>query len=86
MSQYQLIFLLNEESGLKKIEDLILSLKGKVLKKDDWGEKVLAYPIKKNQKAHFYQWQIEISADKIKELRKKLGYNEKLIRYLILLS
>lgn len=84
MNQYQLTFLLNEESELKKINELITSLNGKVINQENWGEKTLAYPIKKNKKAHFYHWLIEIPKNQIKELRKKLNYNEKLIRYLIL--
>lgn len=84
MSQYELTFLLNEEAELKVLKELITSLNGEVIKEEKWGEKTLSYPIKKNLKAHFYHWKISVGSTKVLELRKKLNYNEKLIRYLLL--
>jgi len=86
MSKYDFTFLLNEEEEIKKIKELISSLKGKIAKEDSWGKKTLAYPIKKIKAANFYNWQIEMDSKTMKELKKKLDYNEKLIRYLILVS
>ncbi len=84
MSQYSLTFLLNEEAELKTLKELVVSLGGVIKKEEKWGEKSLAYPIKNIRSAHYYQWQMEIEKNKIFELKKKLNYNEKLIRYLIL--
>ncbi len=84
MSQYSLTFLLNEEAELKVLKDLVASLGGVIKKEEKWGEKTLAYPIKKHNSAHYYQWQMEIEKNKILELKKLLNYNEKLIRYLLL--
>ncbi len=84
--RYCFVFLLNEENELTKLRNLITSVQGKIIKEEDWGEKKLAYPIKKQTKAHYYQWLLDIPAKKMKELKKKLEYNEKIIRYLILLS
>ena len=84
--KYELTFLLNEEAELKNIKDLIASLKGKVEKEEDWGQKTLSYQIKNNQSAHFYNYVINIEKDKLSELKKKLNFNEKLLRYLLLLQ
>jgi len=84
MSKYDFTFLLNEEAELKTIKDLIASFKGKVVKEDNWGKKTLAFPIKKIKTASFYNWQIEMETALVKEFKKKLDYNEKLIRYLML--
>ena len=86
MIKYDFTFLLNQEEELKIIKDLIASLKGKVTKEDSWGKKTLAFPIKKITVANFYNWQIEMETKVMKEFKKKLDYNEKLIRYLILNS
>ncbi len=86
MSKYDFTFLLNEEAELKIIKDLITSLKGKVTKEDNWGKKTLSFPIKKTKIANFYNWQIEMETRTMKELKKKLDYNEKLIRYLLLVQ
>ena len=86
MSKYDFTFLLNEEAELKIIKDLITSLKGKVTKEDNWGKKTLAFPIKKIKVANFYNWQIEMETKTMKEFKKKLDYNEKLIRYILLVE
>lgn len=84
MSQYELTFLLNEESELKVLKELVTSLDGEVTKEEKWGEKTLAYPIKSAYKAHYYHWMVSVPTKQVMELRKKLNYNEKLIRYLLL--
>lgn len=84
MAQYELTFLLNEEAELKNLKALITSLEGKVTKEDKWGERELAYPIKKNSSAVYYNWQLSIDEGKINEFKKKLNFTDKMIRYLLL--
>jgi len=84
--KYELTFLLNDKEELNNIKNLIESFKGSIKKDEDWGEKTLSYPIKNNQKARFYNYLIEIDRSKIMELRKKLSFNEKLIRYLLIVK
>lgn len=84
MTQYELTFLLNEEAELKNLKTLITSLAGTVTKEDKWGERELAYSIKKNTSAVFYNWQITIDEKRINEFKKKLNFTEKMIRYLLL--
>lgn len=84
--KYELTFLLNEEKELAVIKDLLKSLDAKLLEEAAWGKKNLIYPIKKHTIASFYNWKIDIKKTAVSELRKKLNYNEKLIRYLLLIS
>ncbi len=84
MSKYDLTFLLNEEAELKTLKELLISLDAKLIKEENWGEKTLAYPIKSLLKAHYYQWHLEMPKNNAMELRKRLQFNEKLIRYLLL--
>lgn len=84
MSQYEITFLLNEDKELAILKELVASYKGKVLKEDDWGVKELSYPIKKITSAHFYNWQFEMKPLDVTNFKRKLNFNEKLIRYLIL--
>ena len=86
MNHYELTFLLNEEAELTKLKELVESLGGKISKEEAWGEKTLTYPIKKNRTAHYYQWQIEMDKKNILEFKKKLNFNEKIIRYLLLVK
>lgn len=81
---YEFTFLLNEESELKNIKKLLAEFSGNVLEENDWGNKNLAYPIKKVDVAHFYNWTIEIGEKNVSDYKKKLNFNEKLLRYLLL--
>jgi len=82
--KYEFTFLLNDEEELKSIKSLIASLEGKIEKEEDWGKKTLSFSIKKNFTAHFYDWIIDMKKSNMKEFKKKLNFNEKIIRYLIL--
>lgn len=81
---YELTFLLNEEAELKSIKELLESLEGKIVSEQSLGEKPLAYPIKKQNQAKYFTWKIQIKPNKLAEFKKKLNYNEKLLRYLLL--
>jgi len=58
----------------------------KIEKETDWGEKKLAYPIKKNERGHFYFYELKASLEKIKTLEEWLKLNENILRYLIVLK
>ena len=58
----------------------------KIEKETDWGEKKLAYPIKKNERGHFYFYELKTSPEKIKALEGWLKLNENILRYLIVLK
>jgi len=53
MSKYDLTFLLNEESELKTLKELVASLDCKIVKEEKWGEKTLAYPIRTSQAVYY---------------------------------
>jgi ribosomal protein S6 len=82
--KYEFTFLLNEEKELAAIKTLFKNLDVKLLEESTWGKKNLVYPIKKATSALFYHWKIEAKRSQVAELRKKLNYNENLIRFLLL--
>lgn len=86
MSQYDLIILLNEEEELKNIKNLVESFSGRVVKEEKWERRLLAYPIKKNRTTNLYFWSLTIDRSKVNQLRQKLNFNEKILRYLLLVK
>lgn len=84
MNKYDFVFLLDEEEELKNLKELVSSLSGKVIKETSLGKKNLAYPIRKSSSFYFFEWIIEIGPKHLGELKKKLEYNENLVRYLLL--
>jgi len=82
--QYELTLLLPEEAEAKNIKELITTLKGKVESDTNWGKRELAYPIKKRNDAFYCHWVISMDQENVTEFKKKLNFNENLIRYLLL--
>ncbi len=82
--QYELTFLLNDEEEVKNIKSLVESLKGALTKEEKWGKKTLCYPIKKVTNVNFYNFVFDMEKKNLQELRKKLTFNEKLTRFLLL--
>lgn len=86
MNRYEFVFLLNDEEEIKNLKELVKSTSGKLLEEKNLGKKTLAYPIAKNSSANFYEWLLEMGTEAIGDFKKKLNFNEKIIRYLLLKS
>ena len=64
-------------------EEILLRNGGEVLKKDDWGMKKLAYPIKKTFKGHYVFFDIASLPENIAECERLLKIDENVLRYLV---
>ncbi len=84
--KYELVILLDKEEQLEPVKNLIETLKGKIEKIDRWGEKTLAYPIKKKKRAIFFSLFFDMEKKNTLELRKKLNFDEKILRFLLLVK
>lgn len=84
MNLYEFTFLLHEEAELQNLKKLVESLSGKVVEEQSWGKKDLAYPIKKATNANYYCWKVEMAAKDLPEFKRKLTFNDKLVRHLLL--
>ncbi len=82
--KYELVVLLNQEAEIDGVKSAVTSVNGKIEKEEKWGEKTLAYPIKKKNRAIFFNLLIEVDVNKTTELRKKLNFNDKMLRFLLL--
>lgn len=91
MNKYELVLVLpgsldadlqNELS--KKLKQTITSVGGVVVKENDWGTKHLAYPVKHEQSGHYFSWDLELSGSAVREMRRLLNFETKLLRYLLL--
>lgn len=47
---YELTLLLKNEEDLEEVKKIVSSFNGKIEKEEKWGERLLAYPIKKKKK------------------------------------
>ena len=90
MQKYELTIVLDgkvtpakKKSVRADVEKLISSAKGKIGTVEDWGEKPLAYKIKKSVTGIFLFFPLELMPQEVKELSTKLSIEENVVRYLL---
>ena len=66
-----------------KFEELVKKYKGKILKKDIWGKKFLAYKIKGHNEGYYIMYTARLNKDTMDKLKTQLNRNEDIFRYLI---
>lgn len=84
MSTFELTFLVDDKNAVKKLEELLTSYKGKKIKEESLGKKLLAYPIDKKESAEFIVWTIELDKTAVKDFKQKLNFEKIVMRYLML--
>lgn len=65
-----------------KFTEIIKELKGSVKSSEFWGLKNLAYIIRKNRKAHYVMFNMELPGDAVSEYERRLRIDEDTIRFL----
>lgn len=89
MNSYELIVLLHPDleidvdTPVRKIEKLIDSAGGKVLKRDNWGKRRLAYKIKRQEFAVYIYFVVQLKPNRVRELEAALLITEEVMRHLV---
>ncbi len=65
-----------------KFTDIFKDLGGKLIKKEYWGLRSLAYVVKKNKKGHYIMLGVEAPSDAVKEFERNCKINEDVIKFL----
>lgn len=93
MRNYELMILfdpnLQEDENsalLEKIQQTITTHQGKINKVNQWGKRILAYEIKGYQEAIYVMIDFELEPENIASLEKSIEFEEKIIRYLLVLG
>ena len=71
------------KQALTALQSLVKKKKGKVVTRDDWGKRQLAYPIQKHSEGHFTHWVVELPAGGPGAATSELELDELVIRYLL---
>jgi len=69
---------------IEKYKEIITAAGGNVHRKEDWGRKHLAYPIKKIYKAHYMMMNIECDQDTLDKLNYNFRFNDAILRNLVI--
>ena len=70
------------ETLLEKFIAIILSFKGEIKKRENWGIRNLAYKINKNRKGHYMLLNIDGPPEAIQEYERLMRLDEDIIRFL----
>lgn len=89
MRTYELMVLLHPDleididAAITKIEKLITDASGKITKRDNWGKRRLAYPIKKHDFAVYVFFKVQLAPADVVGLESTLRITEEVIRHLL---
>jgi small subunit ribosomal protein S6 len=89
MRHYEIVFLVHPDQSeqvpamIDRYKEMITGSNGNIHRLEDWGRRLLAYPINKIHKAHYVLMNIECSAETLKELTEAFRYNDAVIRNLV---
>ena len=89
MALYETVIIVRQEAraegvaSLAKIYSEILEKNnGTVPRWESWGLRTLAFPIRKNLKAHYFMLCIDAPHSAIAEMESRLRYDDKVLRYM----
>jgi len=87
MPLYETVFITRQDLTVEDVDNLTSKLckiitdgKGKVVSKEYWGLRNLAYIIKKNSRGHYVLINIDAEYPVVQELKRVMKYNENIIR------
>lgn len=90
MHNYELVYILQADldeatltGAVDAIEALIKNSKGEIVKVDKWGKRRLAYLIRKMREGYYVFISFQIEPTEIVNLKRALGYNEQVLRYIV---
>lgn len=87
MPLYETVFIARQDLAAEEVDALTARLskiitdgKGKIVSKEYWGLRNLAYKVKKNLRGHYVLLNIDADYAVVAELNRVIGYNEDIIR------
>lgn len=90
MRHYEIVFLVHPDQSeqvpamIDRYRSMIESGGGRIHRLEDWGRRLLAYPINKIHKAHYVLMNIECNQETLTQLNSAFRYNDAVIRDLII--
>jgi len=89
MNNYETVFILNPvlsddqvKETVKKFEDLLVSKGAKMIAKEDWGLKKLAYAIQNKKSGFYHLFEYQVDGQVLTNLDLELKRDERIMRFL----
>lgn len=90
MRHYEVVFLVHPDQSeqvpgmIERNSATITNAGGKVHRVEDWGRRMLAYPINNLVKAHYVMLNIECEQATLNELADAFRFNDAVLRHLVI--
>ncbi|MGK0296983.1 MAG: small subunit ribosomal protein S6 [Gammaproteobacteria bacterium] len=91
MRHYEIVFLVHPDQSeqvpamIERYKTIIESENGIIHRLEDWGRRLLAYPINKAHKAHYVLMNIECNQETLSQLNSGFRFNDAVIRDIVIL-
>ncbi len=89
MNHYETVFILNPvlseeqiKETVKKFESFLTSNGAKMISKEDWGLKKLAYPIQHKKSGFYHLFEYTVPGEAINPLEVEFRRDERIMRYI----
>jgi small subunit ribosomal protein S6 len=90
MRHYEIVFLVHPDQSeqvsamVDRYKSIIETGNGKIHRLEDWGRRILAYPINKILKAHYVLMNVETNQETLDELVSAFRFNDAVLRHMVL--
>jgi small subunit ribosomal protein S6 len=90
MRHYEIVFMVHPDQSdqvsamVDRYKTMIDNGDGKIHRLEDWGRRLLAYPINKILKAHYVMMNIETNQEILDELVSAFRFNDAVLRHMVL--
>jgi small subunit ribosomal protein S6 len=90
MRHYEIVFLVHPDQSeqvpamIERYKALIEGGQGRIHRLEDWGRRMLAYPIENLVKAHYVLFNIECDQAVLNELVDTFRFNDAILRHLVM--
>jgi len=89
LREYEFVYVIQPDASVEReaeihgrIDQVITDHKGRLLLRDDWGKRRLAYEIKKFQKGHYFQINYLGLGKEVAEIERLMRIDADVLRYL----
>ena len=90
MRNYEIMFILStqltdeeKQAGVTFVENTLTAVGATEVKTEIWGDRKLAYPIKKKENGYYVLTLFQIDGTRIPEVEAKLNITESILKYMI---
>ncbi len=83
--EFTAVFRIKEDNyaiGLKAVKDILEKAGASISSEEDMGDRLLAYPVKKEERGHYHLFNIETEPTSLFNIEKDLKLRTELLKYL----